>query len=197
MGRQATAATELESLRRQLEDAYRRTANNLPANEAVRVEHVAGRDSLTLTPLDKLDEPASLRALRQAVAGLLPRVDLPEVLLEIQARTNFAEAFTHVSEAEARVTDLTISVCAVLLAEACNIGLEPLARPDVPALARGRLAWVQQNYVRAETLIRANAVLVDAQTKVPLVGAWGGWPRRFACCPTSTTRLIAGASSRS
>jgi TnpA family transposase len=174
LGRQATAATELESLRRQLEDAYRRTADNLPANEAVRIEPVAGRDSLTLTPLDKLDEPSGLRTLRQAVAGLLPRVDLPEVLLEIQARTNFAGAFTHVSEAEARVTDLTISVCAVLLAEACNIGLEPLARPDVPALARGRLAWVQQNYVRAETLIRANAVLVDAQAQVPLVGAWGG-----------------------
>jgi len=101
-------------------------------------------------------------------------VDLPDVLLEIQARTNFAEAFTHVSEAEARVTDLAVSVCAVLLAEACNIGLEPLTRPDVPALTRGRLAWVQQNYIRAETLVRANALLVDAQTKVLLVGAWGG-----------------------
>jgi len=118
--------------------------------------------------------PAGLWTLRQAVADLLPRVDLPDVLLEIQARTNFAEAFTHVSEAEARVTDLAVSICAVLLAEACNIGLEPLTRPEVPALTRGRLAWVQQNYIRAETLIRANALLVDAQTKVPLVGAWGG-----------------------
>jgi TnpA family transposase len=174
LGRQATAAAELEALRRQLDDAYRRTADNLPANESVRIEVVAGRDSLTLTPLDKLDEPAGLWTLRQAVADLLPRVDLPDVLLEIQARTNFAEAFTHVSEAEARVTDLAVSVCAVLLAEACNIGLEPLTRPEIPALTRGRLAWVQQNYIRAETLIRANALLVDAQTKVPLVGAWGG-----------------------
>ncbi len=174
LGRQATAATELESLRRQFDDAYRRTAGNLPANEAVRIETVAGRDVLTLTPLDKLEEPASLRTLRQAVADLLPRVDLPEVLLEIQARTDFAGAFTHVSEAEARVTDLAVSVCAVLLAEACNIGLEPLTRPDVPSLTRGRLAWVQQNYIRAETLIRANAILVDAQTQVPLVKAWGG-----------------------
>jgi TnpA family transposase len=174
LGRQATAATELGSLRRQLDDAYRRTAGNLPANEAVRVETVAGRVALTLTPLDKLDEPSSLRALRQAVAGLLPRVDLPDVLLEIQARTNFAAEFTHVSEGAARVADLPTSVCAVLLAEACNIGLEPLTRPEVPALTRGRLAWVQQNYIRAETLIRANALLVDAQSKVPLVGAWGG-----------------------
>jgi len=174
LGRQVTASTELESLRRQLDDAYRRTADKLPANQAVRIEKVAGRDALTLTPLDKLDDPASLLTLRQAVAGLLPRVDLPEVLLEIQARTNFAGAFTHVSEGAARVADLAISICAVSLAEACNIGLEPLTRPDIPALARGRLAWVQQNYIRAETLIRANALLVDAQAKVPLVRAWGG-----------------------
>ena len=174
LGRQATAAAELESLRRQLDDAYRRTADNLPANEAVRIETVAGARLLTLTPLDKLDEPASLLTLRQAVAALLPRVDLPDVLLEIQARTDFAEEFTHISEGAARVTDLAVSVCAVLLAEACNIGLEPLVRPDVPALTRGRLAWVQQNYIRAETLIRANALLVDAQAKIPLAQAWGG-----------------------
>nr|WP_083782402.1 Tn3 family transposase [Nostoc punctiforme] len=57
--------------------------------------------------------------------------------------------------------DLHISICAVLLAEACNIGLEPLIRPELPALTRGRLSWVQQNYIRQETLIRANARLVD------------------------------------
>ena len=51
LGRQATAATQLGTLRRQLDDAYRRTADNLPANEAVRIEKVAGRDTLTLTPL--------------------------------------------------------------------------------------------------------------------------------------------------
>ena len=30
-----------------------------------------------------------------------------------------------------RGDDLVISVCAVLLAEACNVGLEPLVRPEV------------------------------------------------------------------
>jgi TnpA family transposase len=33
---------------------------------------------------------------------------------------------------------------------------------------------VQQNYIRAETLIRANARLVEAQTHVPLAKVWGG-----------------------
>ena len=65
-------------------------------------------------------------------------------------------------------------MCAVLLAEACNIGLEPVVRTDVAALTQGRWNWVQQNYIRAETLIRANATLVDTQSTLPLAQAWGG-----------------------
>jgi TnpA family transposase len=101
-------------------------------------------------------------------------VDLTEVLLEVQAWTNFANEFRHISEGDARVANLDLSLCTVLLAEACNIGLEPLVRPDVPALTRGRLSWVQQNYIRAETITRANARLVDYQAQIPLARAWGG-----------------------
>jgi hypothetical protein len=59
-----------------------------------------------LIGLDQLEEPASLIALRQAVSDRLPQVDLPELLLEIDARTGFAGAFTHASEAEARAGEL-------------------------------------------------------------------------------------------
>jgi TnpA family transposase len=104
----------------------------------------------------------------------LPHVDLPEVLLEINARTGFASEFVHLSQTNARIEDLHISTCAVLLAEACNIGLEPLVRPDVPALTRSRLSWVKQNYIRQETLIRANARLVDTQAEISLAQTWGG-----------------------
>jgi len=104
----------------------------------------------------------------------MPRVDLPEILLEMHARTGFAAGFTHASERGARAGDLATSVCAVLLAEACNTGLEPLIRLHVPALRRSRLSWVRQNYVRADTLVRSNATLVAAQAAIPLARAWGG-----------------------
>ena len=60
------------------------------------------------------------------------------------------------------------------MAQACNIGLEAVARADVPALTRGRLAWVQQNYLREETLTRANARLVEYQNGLRLAQLWGG-----------------------
>lgn len=170
----ATAQAELAALGDRLDAAYRRVADRLPENAAVRVERVADRDGLVLTGLDRLEEPASLVALRAGVAALLPRADLPEILLEVQAWTGFADAFTHLSEARARAADLATSLCAVLLAEACNVGLEPLVHPAVPALTRARLSWVGQNYLRGETLAAANARLVDAQARLPLARAWGG-----------------------
>jgi TnpA family transposase len=174
LGRSPTPTEELERLGKQLDEAYQRTARNLPTNAAVTIDRSGRRDVVTLTPLDKLDEPASLLELRRTVTARLPRVDLTEVLLEIQAWTHFTSEFRHISEGDARVADLDLSLCAVLLAEACNIGLEPLVRPDVPALTRGRLSWVQQNYLRAETITKANARLVDYQAQIPLAQEWGG-----------------------
>ena len=169
-----TPEKELDQLKQQLNDAYHRTARNLPTNAAVRIEEEDGRQTLTLSPLEKLEVPESLRVLKAQVAALLPRVDLPEALLEIHEKTDFLNAFTHVHEESARADNVTTSLCAVLVAMACNIGRRPLQRKDTPALTRHRLAWIQQHYIRPETLIEANACLVNAQRHVPIVQAWGG-----------------------
>jgi TnpA family transposase len=170
----ATAEPELTKLAGLLDETYCRVAANLATNTAVEIEHIDGKDRLSLGRLDKLDEPLSLAALRDRVDALLPRIDITDAVLEIHGYTGFADEFTHIGGRNARVENLTLSICAVLVAEACNIGLEPLARPDIPALTYARLAWVQQNYIRAETLIRANARLVNAQARIPLAQAFGG-----------------------
>jgi TnpA family transposase len=164
----------LQAFAEELDQTYRAVIARLPNNPAVRFETVDGKSELILSPLDKLAEPDSLIALRKAVAERLPRVDLPEILLEIAAHTGFTNAFTHVSEQTARAADLPTSVCATLLAEACNTGIEPLVRNDVPALKRDRLSWVDQNYIRDETISPANAILVAAQNKISVVHSWGG-----------------------
>jgi hypothetical protein len=174
LDRKPDATSELDALSRQLDEAYRHTAASLPSSSDVCIERVKGKDRLSLSPLDKLDESPSLTSLKEKVTSLLPRVDLPDALLEIHALTGFADEFSHVSEADARVEDLALSICAVLIAEACNIGLVPVARSDVAALTYARLAWVQQNYLRPETLVPANARLVKAHSRIPLTKVWGG-----------------------
>ena len=164
----------MQALTPQRNAAYQRTVAHVPPNAAIRVEQVKGRDTLTLTGLDTLQEPPSLLTLRAQVLARLPRVALPEVLLEIHARTGFAHACPHISARAARVADLPVSLCAVRLAEACPIGLEPVVRAAVPALTRGRLSGVQQHALRAETLSRAKARLVDTQRPLAFAQAWGG-----------------------
>jgi len=58
--------------------------------------------------------------------------------------------------------------------EACNIGLEPLIKSYIPALTQHSLHWVKQNYLRNETLVKANAKLVNYQSTLPLAMKWGG-----------------------
>jgi len=174
LGLSADPAPTLTALATELDRTYRAVAARLPDNQAVRFDMAGDKHELVLSPLDKLDEPASLLELRKKVAGMLPRVDLPELILEIASRTGFTDAFTHISERTARATDLHISLCAVLMAEACNTGLEPLVRADVSALKRDRLSWVDQNYLRDDTLTAANATLVAAQSRLALANLWGG-----------------------
>ena len=164
----------LERLGAQLDGAYRQTAERLPANVALQIAELAGADRPDLSKLEALDEPEQLSALRATTTAMLPsRVAFSEVLLEVCRWTGFADAFTHLSEGLARAQDLHISICAVLLAEACNISLAEVANPGIPALAPSRLSWVSQNYVRAETIAQANELLLDVYRRIPLVGALG------------------------
>ena len=105
-----TPILELQILKQQLHRAYQRTANNLPNNAAVRIEVAKGRQTLAISNLDKLAEPESYLPLKEQVEALLPPVDLPEVLLEIQTKTGFMDEFTHVNESFARVRDLFTSI---------------------------------------------------------------------------------------
>ena len=123
---------------------------------------------------DALDEPASLRDLRSRVAGMLPRVDLPELILEVMAwHPGFAQAFTSVTSAPTRLSNLHISIAALLSAHAMNVGLSPVTSATA-ALTRDRLAHVDQHYLRPENYAGANAVLIDAQAGIDLAQAWGG-----------------------
>jgi len=167
-----TPDPHLTELAARLDAAYRDVATRLPANAALEQTNEGAR--ISLDRLEAVPEPASLVALRATVARMLPKVDLPDLLLDVHGSTGCFEEFTHVSEASARMDDLPISIAAVLVAEACNVGLRPVVKPSVAALTRDRLSHVDQNYVRAETIVPANGRLIPAQARIDVASAWGG-----------------------
>jgi TnpA family transposase len=148
---------------------------HLDKNAPVRLEPGSdGRVRLHLGRLEALDEPESLLSLRDLVARMLPRVDLPEVLLEVHAWTGYLAEFTHLAGTGTRMEDLATSMAAVLIAEGANLGLTPVVKPGHPALTRDRLSHVRQNYLRAETITAANARLIEAQAGIEVARLWGG-----------------------
>ena len=133
-----------------------------------------GRMRLSVEKLEALGEPASLASLRKTVATMLPRVDLPELLMEVHSWTGCFDEYVHVGDLSTRIEDLPASIAALLVAEACNVGLTPVTKPGEAALTRDRLSHVDQNYVRAETHAAANARLIEAQAGIDIAGVWGG-----------------------
>ncbi|SNR88157.1 Tn3 family transposase [Hymenobacter mucosus] len=174
LGRSADPQVELACWQQQLVAAYTEVSTNLPHNTALQVLERDGQPYVSVSALAAQTESDGLRTLRVQLAQRLPQVELAALLLEVDTFTGFARAFTHVADGQPAAPDLPQSICAVLLAQACNIGLKTVARADVPALTLPHLSWVQQNYLRVETLTAANAQLVDAQARLPLAQAWGG-----------------------
>jgi Domain of unknown function (DUF4158)/Tn3 transposase DDE domain len=169
----------LAELARGLDAAWRQMAARLEeAGDEAKVEIVVpeggGRAKLSVDKLGALGEPESLRKLRLTVEAMLPRIDLPDLLFEVDGWTGFLDAFRHVSGRAARMEGLPVSLVALLVCESCNIGMVPVINPNMAALTRSRLSHVDQNYLRADTIAAANATLITAQSRIELAQLWGG-----------------------
>jgi len=66
-----------------------------------------------------------------------------------------------------------ISILAVLLAEACNIGLSPVAKNSSNSLKYDRLMYVDHQYLRIDTLAAANRRIINAHKKLKSALIWG------------------------
>jgi hypothetical protein len=107
---------KLEELTQDLDQAYRQVADGLPPNAAVHIRD--GR--IEVERLGPEPAPVGMRVVREAMASMLPEIDYPELILEVNARTGMFDGFTHVTGTDARVDDLDISLAGVLVAESAT-----------------------------------------------------------------------------
>ena len=162
----------LASQARLLDTAYRDAAGRITAGTDVSVDR-DGR--LHVAALKAFPEPPSLLDLRKRVQAMLPRVDLPEVILEVMSwEPGFTAAVTPITGGRTRLAGLDTSIAACLAAHAMNIGFAPVISRGVPALERDRLAHVDHTYLCAENYAAANTPLIEAQARIPLAADWGG-----------------------
>lgn len=112
LGLPGTPHAMLGELAQSLDGAYRELAAHLGADTSASVDEDG---KLHVAALSAMPDPPSLVDLRRRTAAMVPRVDLPEMVLEAMSwHPRFGESFTHVAGTSARVADLGVSVAAVL-----------------------------------------------------------------------------------
>ena len=114
--------------------------------------------------------PAS--SLPQLVTERLPRIELSDLLIEVDRWVQFSRHFEHAGGSEPRTPDFLVHLYASIFAQACNFGLFEFAR--IADLSYDRLAWCTNWYIREETLRAAITSIVNYHHHLPLSQLWGG-----------------------
>ena len=166
---EAFLSTMLDQLQSQTQRASKRIANG--KNQDARIEN----DKLILTPLEKIELPTESVATRTDLVSLFPLTGLPEVLMEVNRWTNFAQDLTHLTgrrqpSAESD-TAILPALLAVLVAEATNLGLETMANSS--GMALHELEATYDWYFREETLRAAIHHLITYHGTLALTSLLG------------------------
>lgn len=128
-------------------------------------------DKLVVSPLEGEDRPQSVVELEQLVDQRLPYVELTDLLIEVDARTEFSRHLTHAGGHEPRSPNLKRNLYAAIIAQGCNIGPARMAR--IAEVPYDQIVWTTNWYLREETLKAAYSAIVDHHHRLPLTRAWG------------------------
>ncbi len=127
------------------------------------------KEKLVITPLTK-DAPDEAKTLARQLYDLLPRMKLPDLLLEIDSWTQYSRHFTHLQTGDF-CKDRT-ALLTTLLAEALNLGLVRMAEA-CDGMTFARLTWMFDWHMRDETYTKALAEVINYHHRHPFAATWG------------------------
>jgi TnpA family transposase len=170
-GRSEDGAVYVQQATTELHALTMDVARRLPANADARIE----RGKLHVTALERVEDDAGVQATRAALSSLLAPIDLPELLMEVDRRTGFTTALTHLADrrtpSAAHLAEIRPAIFAVLVAEATNLGLATMAR--AAGMSEALLTRVYDWYFREESLRQAITTLLTYHRTLPLTPLFG------------------------
>ena len=162
------AAERLDQLQRLLNHHLQTLGHTLADTTSVRIDD----NRLVLSPLTAEEPDPELETLRNRIKGLLPEVDLIDVLVEVDSWCGYLDEFVHAAHTTHNPDpDHTARLLAMLVADGCNFGHSTMAR--ISGFSPDELAWTHNWYLRTDTLRAANTRIVNHQIRQPLAEAWG------------------------
>lgn len=127
---------------------------------------------LIVSPPKAEETPDTVKALQSLVTKCLPLVDLTDLMVEVDGWTQFSQLFVHSDRGQSRSAETQVYLYAVLLSQACNLGLSAMAQ--VADLSYDRLLWHTHWHLDEHIFTPANNTLVNYHHRLPLTQTWGG-----------------------
>lgn len=158
----------LDERKQQLKSALNTFDSELNHEKKFRIE----KGKLIVPRLKAEENPDSSQRLQNEITKRLPRIELAELLIEVDHWTGFIGNLEHAGGSQSRSKEINPNLYACILAQACNFGLKKMAYAS--DLSYDSLAWHTNWYLREETLQNCIDQLVNYQYHQPLSKYWGG-----------------------
>lgn len=84
------------------------------------------KDKLILSPFEAEERSAELNQLTHIMTNQLPKLDITDLLVEVDSWTHFSDAFEHLQSPHRRDTNLLLHLYSCLLAQAGNLDLQQM-----------------------------------------------------------------------
>lgn len=128
-------------------------------------------EHLSVTRHDK-STPKESEFYKRELYNLLPKIDLADLLIEVNSWTGFMNEFIHEGTGKAPSGKELEVLFATLLAMGLNINLSKMAR-TTSSITFPQMANAKQWRMSTEAFRRAQSILVNMQIQSPLSKIWG------------------------
>lgn len=165
LGRPLDARQRLSQLRDDLDRELQALDHALEHDPHVQI----GEDGqLHLLDPEETEEPVAAEEtpIGRIISPRLTDVDIPDLLVDIHHLTGFMDFFTHAAGSETRAPEIERHIYAALLAHAENHPFSRMAKAC--GLTKAKVDYADHWYLREETLVPANAVIVNFILQYPL-----------------------------
>jgi TnpA family transposase len=161
-------AERVEEREKEVTYLFSQAEHGIASDEKLRVEN----QRIIVSPSEAEERPESAIVLEQRISERLPKIDLADLLIEVDSWVSFSECFTHAAgDKSTRDARMLQPLYACLVAQAENFGLEQMAH--ISNISYTRLSWCNHWYLRDETIKAAFTKAVNYHHHLPLSQYWG------------------------
>ena len=112
---------------------------------------------------------AKVESAKWLILDYMPKVDITDLLAEVDAWTNFANLFTHLRTGD--TVRLAPALLAAVLGGATNLGAKRMADASV-GISERQISWTRLFHIRPETYKSALAAIIAAHLAHPCTRLW-------------------------